>query len=455
MRRGPVRDACWSRRLRASLALATVVLLAACGNAGDDDDAGGDASGSGGATTTGVSETEIRVGGLVSLTGPLAQQFKGSADGAQAYFDLVNERGGVHGRMITMVEIRNDNTDPARNQEEARALVEQDEIFAVVPLATPVFASADFLAEAHMPVFGWRIQDEWNDHDTFYGHVGTWVEIDPPGDAGGAYGPKRLGYTKVGVLGYTAPQSADCAEAAARNYDAGGLDVVYENTSLPLGTADFTADAQKIKDAGVEFLQTCIDTNGNLNLARALQRVDYHVAMGWPTGYEQEVLAEYGDLLQDVYFGLQHRPFEEAASSPGLEEYLTELPRLAPEAVIGNQSLIGWTNAKLFVDGLEAVGPELTRERLVETINTEFTEWDADGIIWPLDWSVQHTGPNPYGCGGTSVTVESGAFVQVLGKPWNCLGRVQTEAELDAYIAAEEAGATPEEAAEAALEASE
>ena len=194
---------------------------------------------------------------------------------------------------------------------------------------------------------------------------------------------------------YTAPQSADCAEAAARNYEAGGLDVVYENTSLPLGTADFTADAQKIKDAGVEFLQTCIDTNGNLNLARALQRVDYHVAMGWPTGYEQEVLAEYGDLLQDVYFGLQHRPFEEAASSPGLQEYLTELPRLAPEAVIGNQSLIGWTNAKLFVEGLEAVGPELTRERLVETINTEFTEWDADGIIWPLDWSVQHTGPEP------------------------------------------------------------
>ena len=133
----------------------------------------------------------------------------------------------------------------------------------------------------------------------------------------GAYGPKRLGFTKVGVLGYTAPQSADCAEAAARNYEAGGLDVVYENTSLPLGTADFTADAQKIKDAGVEFLQTCIDTNGNLNLARALQRVDYHVAMGWPTGYEQEVLAEYGDLLEDVYFVLQHRPFEEAASSPG------------------------------------------------------------------------------------------------------------------------------------------
>ncbi|MGQ0824242.1 MAG: ABC transporter substrate-binding protein [Actinomycetota bacterium] len=442
-------------RGRFAITCVCVLALTACANAGDDDDdgvgeSGGNGVGSDG-TTTGVTDTEILVGGLVSLTGPLAQQFKGSDDGAEAYFALVNERGGVHGRTIRRVDTRNDNTDPARNETEARALVEEDKVFAVVPLATPVFESAEYLGETGIPVFGWRIQDEWNDHMAFFAHSGTWAQVDAPGTAGGAYGPKRLGFTKVGAIGYTIPQSADCVDLQVRNFEAAGLDVVYENKSLPLGTADFTADAQRMKDAGIEYLATCIDTNGNLNLTRALQRVDHEVAMSWPTGYEQEVLAEYGDLMENVYFILQHLPFESAEDSPGMQEYLTEFPRLSPDGTIGNQSLIGWVNAKLFVDGLDAVGPDLTRENLVETINTEFTDWDADGIMWPLDWSVQHTAQNPNGCTTAVVSVDNGEFVHVFGKPFNCVLRLETPEQLDSYIAAEDAGLSPEEARDAAL----
>jgi ABC-type branched-subunit amino acid transport system substrate-binding protein len=443
-------------RKRFAVICVCALVLTACGNAGDDDDAGGDDDGSGnGATTIGVTDTEVLVGGLVSLTGPLAQQFKGSDVGAQAYFDLVNERGGIHGRKIRRVDTRNDNTDPARNESEAHALVEEDKVFAVVPLATPEFASAEYLGDEGIPVFGWRIQDEWNDHMNFFAHVGTYGQIkgaDP--SAGGAYLPKRLGFTKVGAIGYTQAQSADCVDGLVRNFEAAGLDVVYNNKSLPLGTADFTADAQRMKDAGVEYVATCIDTNGNLNLTRALQRVGHEVAMSWPTGYEQKVLEEYGDLMENTYFLLQHLPFESAEEfSPGLQEYLEEFPRLAPDGVVGNQSLIGWVNAKLFVEGLDAVGPDLTREKLIDTINAEFTDWDADGIIWKLDWSVQHTDFNPYGCSSALVSVDDGKFVHAFGKPFNCLIDVDTPEQLDAYIAAEDGGATPEEAREAALAA--
>src|SRR5207253_10957342 len=79
------------------VALASVVLTvtAACGNAG-----GGGGGGSG--QTAGVSSTEIKVGGMAAITGPLGDQYAPIFDGAEAYFDMVNAQGGVNGRKIKL-----------------------------------------------------------------------------------------------------------------------------------------------------------------------------------------------------------------------------------------------------------------------------------------------------------------------------------------------------------------
>src|SRR6266850_830446 len=99
-------------------AAAMTVLAGACGNAGSGG--GGAASGQ----TDGLSGNEIRVGGLAAVTGPLGNQYAPIFDGAQAYFDMVNEQGGVAGRKIKLVAKLDDATDPARNASQARALVE-------------------------------------------------------------------------------------------------------------------------------------------------------------------------------------------------------------------------------------------------------------------------------------------------------------------------------------------
>src|ERR1700704_5034877 len=120
-------------RLRVVVAVAMVTIVAAaCGNAGSPSTK---ASGQ----TDGVSGTEIRVGGLASVTGPLGDQYAPIFDGAQAYFDMVNEQGGVNGRKIKLAVKLDDATDPTRNASQARALVEQHHVFAVIPVAAPVF----------------------------------------------------------------------------------------------------------------------------------------------------------------------------------------------------------------------------------------------------------------------------------------------------------------------------
>ncbi len=84
---------------------------------------------SGFAADPGVQPKEVVLGGTVPLTG-IASAFGAVGPGAQAYFDYVNARGGVHGRQIRYV-FYDDAYNPAQTVQQTRRLVEQDKVFAI------------------------------------------------------------------------------------------------------------------------------------------------------------------------------------------------------------------------------------------------------------------------------------------------------------------------------------
>jgi hypothetical protein len=51
--------------------------------------------------------------------------------------------------------------------------------------------------------------------------------------------------------------------------------------------------------------------------------------------------------------------------------------------------MVGWINADLAFQGLLAAGPEFDRQSVVDATN-EMTDYDAGGLINPIDWSRQH-----------------------------------------------------------------
>jgi hypothetical protein len=123
------------------VAVVALILLigSACGNATKSSGGGGVAGGGGGAETQGISNTEIRVGSLASITGPLGNQYAPIADGVEAYLGMINDHGGVNGRKIVLSQKLDDATNPSRDISQARALNEQYKDFAVVGVAVPIF----------------------------------------------------------------------------------------------------------------------------------------------------------------------------------------------------------------------------------------------------------------------------------------------------------------------------
>src|SRR5271169_3215662 len=66
-------------------------------------------------TVPGVTDKEILIGSCSALEGPSHTLGTQTVNGAKAYFELVNEEGGVHGRKLRLVAY-DDSYDPAKAQ---------------------------------------------------------------------------------------------------------------------------------------------------------------------------------------------------------------------------------------------------------------------------------------------------------------------------------------------------
>src|SRR5262249_4214328 len=79
---------------------------------------------------------ESRVGNLMPYTGGLAA-FATLGRAQAAYFDMINERGGINGRKVKFLSL-DDSANPRETAEKTRELVEQDKVLLMFgSLGTP------------------------------------------------------------------------------------------------------------------------------------------------------------------------------------------------------------------------------------------------------------------------------------------------------------------------------
>ena len=99
----------------------------------------------------GISATSIKIGGTFPLTG-VASLYKTIPAAEKAYYDYVNDHGGVNGRKIDFT-ILDDSYDPSKTVPLAQQLVESDKVFAVVgSLGTaPGLATWGYLNQKKVP----------------------------------------------------------------------------------------------------------------------------------------------------------------------------------------------------------------------------------------------------------------------------------------------------------------
>jgi ABC-type branched-subunit amino acid transport system substrate-binding protein len=429
------------RRVRVIVVvLAVLSLAAACSNSSDDDagtanEGGGEARESGSVSEAerdtfepisgvpGVTDDEITYTVIgVEANNPLGTCVLDCyAAGVQAYFDYRNDQGGIFGRELTVDQVVDDEL--SQNQARALEVISSDEAFGVfnAPLVASGFADLD---EAGIPTYSWGIHPEAAGREAIFPSIAPLcsdcrLRALP-------YAAQHEGAARVASLGYGASQnSKDCANASAATIEHYGADVdaemAYVNDSLAFGLPNGIApEVTAMKDAEVDFIAGCLDLNGMKTLAEELERQGMgDVPMYHPNTYNQQFVREAGDLFEGDIVAAQFLPFE-AERTEALDAFLNAMEENGDEPT--ELAMVGWINADAAFTSLLAAGPEFDRESVISAMNS-ITDYDAGGLIVPIDWTRQHTPPE----GPTNgYERECAAMVQVVDGRFETLAPPET-----------------------------
>jgi branched-chain amino acid transport system substrate-binding protein len=219
----------------------------------------------------GVTKTDLVIGTIQDLSGPLAGYGKQIRNGMLMRAEEANETGGIHGRKLKLL-VEDDGYDPRKAVLAAQKLVNQDGIFAMVGhlgtaqnmAAMPVQFEKNVLN--FFPITAAREMYE-PPHRLKYANAATYYDqmrIAAPRLA------KDRNIRKACVI----YQDDDFGLEVMRGAEAGlkviGMDFV-EKTSYKRGATDFSSQVAKMKAAGCEMvvLGTIIrETVGTMNEAR-------------------------------------------------------------------------------------------------------------------------------------------------------------------------------------------
>ncbi len=124
-------------------------------------------------TDGGAAETTIKIGNTAPYGGP-ASAYGTIARAEAAYFQMLNDQGGINGRKVDFLTM-DDAYSPAKTVEQTRKLVEQDEVLAMFSAVgtAPNISVQKYLNAKRIPqLFVSSGATRWNDPEHFPWTVG-------------------------------------------------------------------------------------------------------------------------------------------------------------------------------------------------------------------------------------------------------------------------------------------
>src|SRR5215213_10818604 len=150
---------------------------------------------------TGATDTEIKVGNIMPYSGP-ASAYGIIGRTMSAYMKMINDNGGVNGRKINFISY-DDAYSPPKTVEQARKLVESDEVFLVfAPLGTPSNAAIQkYLNQRKVPqLFVATGASRWGDPEHFPWTIGLAPSYRSEARIYATYIKQNFPGKKIGIL---------------------------------------------------------------------------------------------------------------------------------------------------------------------------------------------------------------------------------------------------------------
>ena len=235
-------------RIRAIAIVCLMGLLAACGTSGNS------ASGTNTASAPGITATTITIGSTQPLTGRAAPGYSEISPSSNAYFNYVNDHGGIFGRKITYYYY-DDGYNPTNTASLTRKLILEDKVFAMFSaLGTPThLAVVDYINSQKVPdLFVSTGCNCWNDVSNHPWTFGWQPDYTIEGKILGQYINQSLSGKKVGYFyqndefGTDGVKGLDASLGASSVPDAARQNYVPTNTNIGAQVAALQASGAQV-----------------------------------------------------------------------------------------------------------------------------------------------------------------------------------------------------------------
>ena len=305
----------------------------------------------------------MKLGIHIPLSLNAAAAYAPVAYGMKAFFDYINNQGGVYGRKITLL-IGDDHYNPSDTVEVVKKLVEQDKVFAVVGGLgeAPHSAVWKYLEEKGVPdMFISSGLTKWTDpvvRTRFAGNPDYMTE----GTVLGQYIAKNYNGKKLGLLLQSDEFGAEGEKGLLRGIEGSDVKIVARETDEPTDV-DVTAQTQRLRNAGAEVIAAWthpLQAASLVKTARGLLTWDVPIVV---TGVDCSDIfialagAENAEGVVSVVFG--HQAYEHELQ--GVQEYEKIWKKFGNGESFSNFALYGISVAEATVRVLEMAGQDLTR----------------------------------------------------------------------------------------------
>jgi ABC-type branched-subunit amino acid transport system substrate-binding protein len=320
---------------------------------------------------TGATDTEIKIGNIMPYSGP-ASAYGVIGKTEAAYFKKINDAGGINGRKINFISY-DDGYSPPKTVEQARKLVESDEVLLVFnPLGTPSNSAIQkYLNSKKVPqLFVATGATKWNDPKDFPWTMGWQPNYQSEGRIYAKYILEHFPNSKIAVFWQNDDAGRDQVKGLRDGLgDKAGM--IIADKSYEVSDPSIDSQIVALHDSGADTFFSWAAPKGS---AQAIRKVG---ELGWkPRFFLANVSTSVASVLKPA--GLEYAkdiistaylkdPTDPAwKDDPGVKTWRAFMDKYYPEGdQTNNNNVYGYAVAQTMVQVLKQCGDDLTRENVM------------------------------------------------------------------------------------------
>src|SRR5216684_1373172 len=370
-------------------------------------------------SAVGVSDTEILIGNIMPYTGPLAA-FGTIGKAEAAYFDMVNDHGGINGRKIKFISY-DDSSNPATAVEQTRKLIETDKVLLMFgSFGTPSnLATRSYLNDRKIPqLFVASGDNEWGNPKKFPWTMGWQPTFRAEGRIYANYIQTAYAERKIAVLWQNDQFGRDLFRGLQEGLGA-TANMIVADIAIE---ADMSIDTQVdiLKNSGAELLVLNCAPPISARAIRRAAEMDWHPVLVLVNAAASIANALRPAGLQNAVGVISTSFLKDAGDTtwkedPAIKAWLAFMDKYYPDGDREDAyALFGYAAAETLLQVLTQCGDDLSRENIMRQA-ASLKNYQS-GIALP--GIAINTGPTDFR------PIEQMRLVQFDGNAWQPIGDV-------------------------------